>query len=78
MEKTTIQINGSTLQRLKMFKRYSRESYDEILNNLINETEEETLDENEIKEIQDALEEVRKGKTYSIDEVAKELKVILE
>jgi len=78
MEKTTIQISQSTLERLRALKRYERESYEEILNNLIDETEEETLSEGEIDELQEALEEVRKGKTKSIEQVAKELKISLK
>jgi predicted CopG family antitoxin len=33
--KTTIQITGETLQRLKNIKLTKRESYDEIINRLI-------------------------------------------
>ena len=36
METTTIQLKEKTLERLKYFKDYSKESYDEILNKLIN------------------------------------------
>jgi len=77
MEKTTIQINMETLQRLKMLKRYARESYDEILNNLLDEATEETLDEDEINEIQQGLNDIKEGKTATIEEVAKELGVVL-
>ena len=67
MEKTTIQISEKTLERLKGLKRYERESYDEVVNNLINEGEEE-LSEDEIEEVELALKEIReKGiKTISI------------
>ena len=37
MEKTTIQVNPETLERLKMLKRHAKESYDELLNSLIEE-----------------------------------------
>jgi len=77
MQKTTIQINRETLERLKALRRYERESYEEVLNNLIDEREEETLSDGEIEELQEALEEVKQGKTYSIEEVAKELGVSL-
>lgn len=77
MEKTTIQINRETLERLQTMKRYSRESYDELLNNILDETEEEILSEEEIKEIQEALEEVKQGKTKPIEIIAKELKIAL-
>ena len=77
MEKTTIQINLSTLERLKTLKSFERQSYDELLTNIINNLEEESLSENEIEDIKIALEEVKRGEVYSIEEVAKELGVKL-
>ena len=78
MKKTTIQLNQNTLERLKSLKRFERESYDEVLNILLNEIEEETLTNKEIKEIQQALEEVKKGKVYPIEIVAKKLSISLK
>jgi len=81
MEKTTIQISEKTLERLKALKRYERESYDELVNNLINEAEEE-LTEEEIEEIELALREIRekgiKKTAHSIEDVAKEMGVELD
>jgi len=77
MEKTTIQINQETLERLKMFRQYERESYDEVLNSLIDEAEEETLNEEEIEEIKESLDEVKNGKIHSIQDVAKDLGITL-
>lgn len=74
---TTIQIQKETLQRLKLFKKHERESYEEVLNDLMDEVEEETLNEEEIKDIQEALEEVKQGKTTPIEDVAKELGISL-
>lgn len=77
MEKTTIQISINTLKRLKMLKSFERQSYDEVLNNLVDSSEEETLTEKEIQEIQEGLDNIKKGKVYSIENVTKELRVIL-
>ena len=77
MEKTTIQINLETLERLKSLKNIERQSYDELLNNLIDNCEEESLSEEEIEEIKIALDEVKRGKVYPIEQVAKELGVKL-
>lgn len=77
MQKTTIQLSQNTLEKLKSLKKYERESYDDTVNSLIDEAEEE-LSKEEIEEIQEALEEVKQGKVYSIEEVAKELKVNLK
>lgn len=76
--KTTIQINQETLEKLKKFKQHNRESYDEILNKILDEIEEESLNEKEIDEIKEALENVRKGLVKPIEQVAKEIGVLLK
>lgn len=76
--KTTIQLNTETLERLKMLKNFERQSYDDVLNNLIDNIDEEPLSEQEIKEIQQGLEDIRKGDVYPIEEVAKELGIKLD
>jgi predicted transcriptional regulator len=78
MEKTTIQIDLSTLERLRALKNFERQSYDDILNILIENQEEETLTKKEIEEIQAGLENVKQGKVYSIESVANELGVKLK
>ena len=77
MEKTTIQINFETLERLKSLKNFERQSYDELLNSLINNCEEESLSEEEINAIQKGLEDVKKGRVYPIEVIARELGIIL-
>jgi len=78
MEKTTIQVNVDTLDRLKSVKRHARESYDEVLNFLIDEAEDDELTIEEIEDIKIALEEVKKGKVTPIEDVAKELGITLK
>ena len=77
MEKTTIQINLNTLERLKILKNFERQSYDELLNNMINNIEQETLTEEEIKEMEQGLEDIRIGRTTPIEQVAKDLGIVL-
>ena len=77
MEKTTIQINFETLERLKSIKNFERQSYDEILNNLIDNCEDDSLSNKEIEDIKIALENVKRGKIKPIEQVAKELGIIL-
>lgn len=77
MKKTTIQINQETLERLKNLKNFYRQSYDEVLNNLIDSREEESLSEEEIEDIKIALENVKKGRVKPIEQVAKELGIVL-
>ena len=78
MEKTTIQISQSTLDRLKLIKTVDKQSYDDLLNNLIDNQEEESLSEQEIEEIKIGLDNVRKGKVKSIENVARELGIVLK
>ena len=78
MEKTTIQINLETLNRLKSLKNFERQSYDELLNIIINNCEEESLSEEEINEIQKGLEDVKRGRVYPIEVVARELGIALK
>jgi len=78
MDKTTIQVGIPTLNRLKILKEYSRQSYEELLNKIIDEYEEdEVLSDEEIKEIEIALKNVKEGKVKPIEQVAKELGVTL-
>lgn len=78
MGKTTIQISSDTLQRLKMFKQYERESYDFVLNNLLDEADDDELTSEEIEDIKVALEGVKRGEVYPIEDVAKELGITLK
>lgn len=78
MEKTTIQINLETLERLKALKNMERQSYDEVLNNLIDNCEEESLSKEEIEEIQKGLEDVKRGRVKPIEQVARELGITLK
>ncbi len=77
MEKTTIQLNSQTLERLKFLKNFERQSYDDLLNNLLDGYEEETLSSEEIEEIQKGLEDVKAGRTIPIEQVAKEMGIKL-
>lgn len=77
MEKTTIQVNLSTLERLKQLKKHSRQSYDELLNEVIDEAQADSLSDKDLAEIQASLEDIKAGRTYSIEQVAKEFGVKL-
>ena len=77
MEKTTIQINLQTLERLKALKHFERQSYDELLNSILINIEDEKLSDEEIEDIKEALEEVKRGETIPIEQVAKELGITL-
>ena len=74
---TTIQVKNKTLERLKFFKNYSKESYDEVINKLLDKKEEEELTDATINDLKNALIEVKEGKGETIENVAKEFGVKL-
>jgi predicted DNA-binding protein len=74
---TTIQVKNQTLERLKFFKESSKESYDEVINKILNEVEEGELTEETIEDIKKGLREIKEGKGESIENVAKEFGIKL-
>ena len=77
MQTTTIQIKSQTLERLRFFKNYSKESYDELINNILDDVEEGELTDEAIDDIKIALREVKGGKGELIEDVANEFGVKL-
>jgi predicted transcriptional regulator len=73
MEKTTIQLSSETLGRLKSLRVMERQSYDDLLNNLIdNYEEDEVLTQEEIDSINRGLEDIRMGRTVPFEQVLRE------
>lgn len=77
MNTTTIQIKEGTLERLKYFKEYNKESYDELINKVIDEIEEGQLTDEALRDIVEAKKEIRAGKGQKIEDVASELGIKL-
>ena len=77
MEKTMVQLKKSMVSKLQALKSYERETYDELINSLIQENEAEVLSPQEIKEIEEGLEDIKKGRVHSIQDIAKEFDVRL-
>ena len=71
---TTIQVTEKTKNALERMKLFPRETYNEVIIRLVLTSQEETeLGEQTIKNIEKALEDVKKGRLYSTKEVRKEL-----
>ncbi len=71
---TTIQLDESLRDRLKDLKIHSRESYSRVIERLIRlSEEEEELSVETIKNIESALDDIKKGRVYSTEEVKKKL-----
>jgi len=78
METTTIQIKETTLERLKYFKEYSKESYDELINKLISLLEEGELTELATHKIIKGLEDVKQGRIVTLENYVKKRGITLE
>jgi len=68
---TTIQISKKLLSTLKNRKQYDKESYEEVLWNLLEDTME--LSEETKMNIEQSRKEISEGKTISLNEVKKKL-----
>ena len=75
--KTTLQVAKPTLDRLAKHKRFERESYDEVLNFILDEYEQEPLSAEEVAGIQQGLDDIKNGKMRRIEDVAKDLGIKL-
>lgn len=73
MTSTTIQISQELQQELNKMKLFSRETYEEIIWNIIEDTKE--LSEQAKKDIKQAEADIKAGKVYSHEQVKKELEL---
>ncbi|MEK6899964.1 MAG: hypothetical protein AABX05_02460 [Nanoarchaeota archaeon] len=68
---TTIQVSRELLETLQKKKLYSKESYEEVIWDLVEDTME--LSEETKRDIEAARAEVKAGKVYTLSEVKKKL-----
>lgn len=70
---TSIQLENKTKARLEKMKVFPKESYNDVVNRLINivEDDEGILSEQTIKDLETALSEVKSGKLLSHNQVKK-------
>ena len=68
---TTIQISEKLQKELSKRKLYDKETYEEVIWDLIEDSLE--LDEETKREIEQARQEIMEGKYYTMEEVKKEL-----
>ena len=67
---TTIQVSAGLLNKLKQRKLYDKESYEELIWDLLEDTME--LSEQTKKEIEQSRKEAKEGKTFSLEEVKRQ------
>ena len=70
---TTIKITPGVKQRLDNLRRFPRESYNEIISRLTMENEEEGITEEDILDIEEALEDIKAGRIYSTAQLKEKL-----
>ena len=73
---TSIQVEKEIKERLDKFKNHPRETYNEVLARMIyllSEQNKEELSQQTIKNIRKSLNDIEKGKVYSLEQVEKEL-----
>ena len=68
---TTIQVSGQLVETLKKRKQYDRESYEEVIWDLVEDTME--INEETKREIERARADIRAGKFYTHEQVKKKL-----
>jgi len=70
---TTIKINDKTRTKLGSFKLHQNETYNDVIERLIKTAQDDELDPQTIKNLRRSLDDIEKGKTYSLSQVEKEL-----
>ena len=73
---TSIQIEKEIKERLDKFKNHPRETYNEVLARMIyllSQQNKEELSQQTIKNLRKSLNDIEKGKVYSLEQVEKEL-----
>lgn len=71
MTMTTIQISKDLKEELQKRKLYEKETYEDIIWDILEDTME--LSEETIKNIEQSEKDIAKGKSYTLEEVKKEL-----
>lgn len=73
---TTIQLEGKLKHKLEELKIHPRETYSKVIDRLIkNSIGEEGLSPQTIRHIELSLENIKKGRVYSTNEVKKKLRI---
>ncbi len=70
---TTIQISKELLENLKAMKIHEKESYENLIWDLIEDRME--LSEETIKDIEESEKQIREGNTISLEEIKKKLEI---
>jgi hypothetical protein len=76
---TTVCLDPKTKESLKGLKNFPSESFNSVIERLINEAYDNMpLSDETIRKIEEGLKEYKEGKYYSIEEVAEELGIRID
>jgi predicted transcriptional regulator len=76
MPPTTIQLQPEVKEHLDLLKKHPRESYNDVIKRLVDtRIDEEPLSEEAMEGIEEALEDIRKGRLHTEEEIKKEFGV---
>ena len=72
---TSIQLEKRTKTKLEKLKIFPRESYDDVVNRLLNVTEEDEgiLSEKTIRDLEEGVADIKAGRVYTSEQVKKKL-----
>ena len=70
---TTIQLEEETKRKLERAKMFPRETYNQVIERLLERGDEEILSPRTIRNIERALSDIKAGRVYSTKEVKKKL-----
>ena len=68
---TTLRLDVSTKKDLGSLKNFEKESFEDVIERLINVAKEEPLDADEIRQIESSLEDIKKGNVLSLKQAEK-------
>ncbi len=72
----TIKVTPDVKQRLDALKKYPRETYNEVIERLTRDALEEAAEEltdEDIRDIEEAIQDIKAGRVYTTDELKREL-----
>jgi predicted transcriptional regulator len=76
MSPTTIQLQPDVKESLDQLKKHPRESYNDVIKRLVDtRIDEEPLSEEAMEGIEEALQDIRKGRLHTEEEIKKEFGV---
>jgi mRNA-degrading endonuclease RelE of RelBE toxin-antitoxin system len=70
---TTIKINEKTKAKLENLKLHTKETYNDVIERLVRAEQDDTINPQTIKNLKKSLNDIEKGRIYSLTQIEKEL-----